>query len=122
MLRLRTLDPELPIECRLAWAGTSVALASVFRPDMADERDFLKAWANQAAFLQRPPPFISAQFHRAIGDSPTDLNYAVWESIAAFPAAFANPDFRATLTCYASTATASPHPLQDVAVPDVSVA
>lgn len=59
---------------------------------------------------------------RAIGESPTYLNYAVWESIAAFRAAFTHPDFVAKLSDYPSSAVASPHLFQKVAAPGVCVA
>ncbi len=58
----------------------------------------------------------------AIGDSPAYLNYAVWESTAAFRAAFANPEFRAKLSAYPASAVASPHLFQKVAVSGVCVA
>jgi len=72
--------------------------------------------------MKRQPGFISTQLHRAIGDSPAYLNYAVWESTAAFRAAFANPEFRAKLSAYPGSAVASPHLFQKVAVPGVCVA
>lgn len=122
MPRLRALDPSFPVGCQLALDATSVVLANVGTLDRADERDFLRAWANDAAFMKRQPGFISAQLHRAVGDSPTYLTYAIWESIAALRAAFTSPEFRATLSCYPSAAAASPHLFQKVAVPDICVA
>ena len=52
--------------------------------DKADEQNFLQAWQNDAGF-------ISTQLHRAIGENPTYLNYAAWQSTAAFRAAFTHP-------------------------------
>ena len=72
--------------------------------------------------MKRQPGFISTQLHRALGENPTYLNYAVWESRAAFRAAFSNPDFQAKLAAYPSSAVASPHLFQKVAVPDICVA
>jgi heme-degrading monooxygenase HmoA len=66
--------------------------------------------------------FIFTRLHRAIGESPTYLNYAIWESIADFRAAFTHPEFRARLSEYPSSAVASPHLFQKVAVPGICVA
>src|SRR5215475_10578536 len=59
---------------------------------------------------------------RALGESPTYLNYAVWESTAHYRAAFGHPEFRAKLPSYPSSVVASPHLFQKVAVPNICVA
>jgi len=122
MSLLRPLDPGFPIERQIAMEATSVVLVNVFTLDKADEQTFLQAWQNDAAFMKQQPGFISTQLHRAIGESPTFLNYAVWESTAAFRAAFTRPEFRAKLSAYPSSAVASPHLFQKVAVPGICVA
>ena len=119
---LRPLDPAFPIDRQLAVDATPVVLVNLVTLDKADEPRFLEAWQNDAAFMKRQPGFISTQLHRAIGDSPTYLNYAVWESTATFRAAFAHPQFRAKLSAYPSSAVASPHLFQKVAVPGICVA
>jgi heme-degrading monooxygenase HmoA len=119
---MRPLDPTFPIERQIAVDASPVVLVNVFTLDMADEQSFLQAWQDDAQFMKRQPGFISTQLHRAIGDSPTYLNYAVWESTAAFRAAFTNPEFRAKLSTYPSSAVASPHLFQKVAIPGVCVA
>ena len=119
---LRPLDPKFPIERQIAIAASPVVLVNVFTLDKADEEIFLSAWQNDAAFMKRQPGFISTQLHRAIGDSPTYLNYAVWESTDDFRAAFTHPEFRAALSSYPASAVASPHLFQKVAVPGVCVA
>ncbi|MGX1996356.1 antibiotic biosynthesis monooxygenase family protein [Xanthomonas axonopodis pv. cassiae] len=93
-----------------------MVLVNVFTLDAADEPAFLAAWQDDAQFMKRQPGFISTQLHRAIGDSPTYLNYAVWESTATFRAAFTHPEFIAKLSAYPSSAIASPHLFQKVAV------
>ncbi len=95
---------------------------NVFTLDKADEEGFLATWRDDADFMKRQPGFISTQLHRAIGVSPTYLNYAVWESTAAFRAAFSHPEFRAKLALYPSSAVASPHLFQKVAVSGICVA
>jgi heme-degrading monooxygenase HmoA len=122
MSLLRPLDPSFPIERQLGIETGPVVLVNVFTLDKADEASFLKVWQNDAVFMKRQPGFISTQLHRALGDNPTYLNYAVWETTAAFKAAFSNPDFQAKLAAYPSSAVASPHLFQKVAVPSICVA
>jgi heme-degrading monooxygenase HmoA len=122
MSLLRPLDPTFPIERQIAIDASPVVLVNVLTVDKADEQTFLKTWENDAAFVKRQPGFISTQLHRAVGESPTYLNYAVWESTAAFRAAFSHPEFRAKLALYPSSAVASPHLFQKVGVPGICVA
>ncbi len=122
MALLRPLDPKFPIERQIGIEASPVVLVNVFTLDKADEQTFLEAWQADAAFMKRQPGFISTQLHRGIGESPTYLNYAVWESTAHFRAAFGHPEFRAGLSAYPSSAVASPHLFQKVAVPGVCVA
>ena len=122
MSLLRPLDPAFPIERQLAVEAAPVVLVNVFTLDKADEPEFLKVWRDDAEFMKRQPGFISTQLHRAVGDSPTYLNYAVWESTAAFRAAFTHPEFVAKLSAYPSSAVATPHLFQKVAVEGVCVA
>src|SRR5246127_5285568 len=119
---LRPLDPAFPIDRQLVVDATPVVLVNLVTLDKADEPRFLEAWQDDPAFMKRQPGFISTQLHRAIGESPTYLNYAVWESTAAFRAAFAHPEFRAKLSAYPSAAVGSPHLFQKVAVQGVCVA
>src|ERR1700758_1342463 len=119
---LRPLDPAFPIERQLAIDASPVVLVNVFTLDKADEQTFLKAWQDDAVFLKRQPGFISTQLHHAIGESPTYLNYAVWETTADFRAAFSHPQFRAKLSAYPSSAVASPHLFQKIAVQGVCLA
>jgi len=122
MSLLRPLDPAFPIERQIAIDASPVVLVNVFTLDRADEGTFLEAWQDDAVFMKRQPGFIATQLHRAIGESPTYLNYAVWESTADFRAAFTHPQFRAKLSAYPSSAVASPHLFQKVAVANVCVA
>jgi len=122
MSLLRALDPAFPIDRQITIDAGPVVLVNVFTLDKADEQDFLTIWQDDAAFMKRQPGFISTQLHRAIGDSPTYLNYAIWETTAHFRAAFAHPEFRAKLSQYPSSAVASPHLFRKVAVPDICVA
>ena len=94
MSLLRPLDPSFPIERQIAIEAGPVVLVNVVTLDKADEQTFLKTWQDDAAFMKRQSGFISTQLHRALGESPTYLNYAVWESTAHYRAAFGHPEFR----------------------------
>jgi heme-degrading monooxygenase HmoA len=122
MSLLRPMDPAFPIERQLAVDASPVVLVNIFTLDQADEQAFLQNWRDDALFMKRQPGFISTQLHRAIGESPTYLNYAVWESTADFRSAFTHPEFIAKLSAYPSSAVASPHLFQKVAAPGVCVA
>ena len=122
MSSMRPLDPAFPIDRQIAIDAISVVLVNVFTLDKADEQIFLQAWQTDAAFMKQQPGFISTQLHRAIGESPTYLNYAVWESTADFRAAFMHPEFRSKLSAYPPSAVASPHLFQKLAVPGICVA
>ncbi len=121
MSPLRALDPTFPIERQIVLEASPVVLVNLFTLDTADEQAFLRTWQDDALFMKQQPGFISTQLHRAIGDSPTYLNYAVWETTAHFRAAFTSPEFRAKLSGYPSSAVASPHLFQKVAVAGVCV-
>jgi len=122
MLSLRPMDPAFPIERQLAVDASPVVLVNVFTFDQADEHALLEAWEHDAQFMKQQPGFISTQLHRAIGESPTYLNYAVWETTAAFRAAFTDPEFLARLSDYPSSVVATPHLFRKVAVSGICVA
>ncbi|SFP76143.1 Heme-degrading monooxygenase HmoA [Bradyrhizobium sp. Ghvi] len=122
MSLLRPLDPSFPVDRQIAIEANSVVLVNPFTLDKADEAAFLKVWQDDAAFMKRQPGFISTQLHRALGDSSTYLNYAVWESTAHFRTAFTHPDFLAKIASYPASAIASPHLFQKVAVSGICVA
>ncbi|WP_221981736.1 antibiotic biosynthesis monooxygenase family protein [Rhizobium laguerreae] len=122
MSLMRPMDPAFPIDRQIAIDASAIVLINLFTLDKADEQAFLDAWQADAAFMKRQPGFISTQMHRAVGESPAYLNYAVWDSTADFRAAFSHPEFRAKLSAYPSSAVASPHLFQKVAVPGICVA
>lgn len=112
MSLLKPLDEKLPIERQLGIAAAPVVLINHFTLDVADERGLLDAWTDDSELMKRQPGFISTQLHRAIGDSPTYLNYAVWDSTVTFRGTFTHPEFVAKLSAYPSSAVASPHLFQ----------
>lgn len=122
MSLLRPLDPNFPIEKQLNVSSSPVVLINIFTLDNADETSFLKAWKDDAEFMKKQGGFISTQLHRAIGDSPVFLNYAIWETTADFKAAFSHPEFIAKLSAYPSSAIATPHLFEKISVPGICVA
>jgi heme-degrading monooxygenase HmoA len=81
----------------------------------------LKAWEVDANWMKQQPGYISTQLHQGIGSSTVFMNYAVWESVAHFRAAFTHPEFKAALEHYPSTAVASPHLFTRLTVPNLCV-
>ncbi|NEJ72715.1 antibiotic biosynthesis monooxygenase [Rhizobium phaseoli] len=118
----RPIDPAFPIEFQIGVDASPVVLVNIFTLSKDDEAAFLEAWKADAAFMKAQPGFISTQLHRAIGESPAHLNYAVWELTRDFQAAFTHPEFVAKLSAYPSSAVAMPHLFQRVAVPGICVA
>ena len=100
----------------------AVVLVNTFVLPPEDADRFLASWTADAAIMKRQPGFISTQLHRGIAGSGVFLNYAIWESVAHFRAAFVNPEFQARLADYPASVTASPHLLRPVAVPGICVA
>jgi heme-degrading monooxygenase HmoA len=122
MVQMRPLDPAFTLERQLGVDAAPVVLVNVFTLDKADEQAFLHMWQDDAAFMKLQPGFVSTQLHRAIGESPTYLNYAAWESTAHFQAAFTHPEFRAKLSGYPASVVVTPHLFQKVGVPGICVA
>ena len=122
MPMLRPLDPAFPIERQLSTEASPIVLINLFTVDKIDEPALLTAWAHDAEFMKLQPGFISTQLHRAIGGSCAYLNYAIWETTAAFRAAFSHPEFQSRLSAYPSSAVAAPHLFQKIAVPGICVA
>jgi heme-degrading monooxygenase HmoA len=123
MLKLQECDALISIRDQLTDESKEpVVLVNVFHaaPEQADA--LVSAWADDARYLKTQTGFISAQLHRGIAGSGTFLNYAVWESVSAFRAAFANPIFQAKLGGYPDGVTGSPHLFRKLAVDGVCVA
>ncbi|MEW6533030.1 MAG: antibiotic biosynthesis monooxygenase family protein [Thermodesulfobacteriota bacterium] len=122
MIQLRPLDELVPIQNQLGESVSPVILINIFHVEPDDVDALLKAWEADANWMKKQPGFISTQLHRGIGGSCVFLNYAVWESVAHFREAFSHPEFRSSLEAYPSSAVASPHLFQKIAVPNICVA
>jgi heme-degrading monooxygenase HmoA len=119
MLSLRPLDERVPIQQQLGAEVSPAILINVFTVASEDVDGLLAAWEHDANWMKKQLGYISTQLHRGIGGSCTFLNYAVWESVAHFRAAFTNPEFHATLAAYPSSVVASPHLFEKMAVPNL---
>lgn len=122
MLNLRPLDPVVPIEQQLRATAAPVVLVNIFTVAEADIPALTSAWENDANWMKRQPGYISTQLHRGIGGSCVFLNYAVWDSVDQFRAAFTHPEFLNALGAYPSSAVAQPHLFSKVAVPNLCAA
>ncbi|MEZ5958749.1 MAG: antibiotic biosynthesis monooxygenase family protein [Hyphomonadaceae bacterium] len=116
MLRLKPLDETFPIESQLTTEQSPVVLINLFEVDAADEAALMRAWEADANWMKQQPGYLSTQLHRALGESRLFLNYAIWESVADFRAAFTNPDFQSALAHYPSSVVAAPHLFRKLAV------
>lgn len=116
MLEIKAFDPDCSIQSQLGTEQTPVILMNPFHVAREDIDAVVKAWEADATWLKKQPGFISTQLHRAIEPSTMFFNYAVWESTAHFRAAFAHPDFQATLAAYPDGTVAAPHLFERVAV------
>jgi heme-degrading monooxygenase HmoA len=115
------MDRSVTLADQLKSDEGPVVLINTFVVPPEDAGRLLDAWSADAAVMKSQPGFISTQLHRGIAGSGVFLNYAVWQSVAHFRAAFANPEFRARLGQYPETATACPHLFRKVEVPGICV-
>jgi heme-degrading monooxygenase HmoA len=120
MLKFAELDERVSLSQQLATEDGPVVLANVFTVAPEDTDALVDAWTADAIILKAKPGFISTQLHRGIGGSSTFLNYAVWESVSSFRAAFSDPKFQASLSRYPDSVVASPHLFRKVEAPGVS--
>ena len=120
-MQLNPLDTQVPIFQQLGSEVSPVVLVNIFQVDEADKDALLKAWENDANWMKQQSGYISTQLHQAIGGSNVFFNYAVWESVAHFRAAFEHPDFKSALQQYPASAVASPHLFQRLTVPNLCV-
>jgi heme-degrading monooxygenase HmoA len=121
MLQLQPLDPQMPIFRQLSSEDTPIVLVNLFYVAEADVPDLLIAWEQDGNWMKRQPGFLSTQLHQGIGGSTTFLNYAVWESVAHFRAAFNHPEFKSALEKYPSSVVASPLLFKRLSVPNLCV-
>ena len=121
MLQIKPLDPSVPIFQQLNTDVSPVVLVNVFQVAEADIPALLKAWEVDANWMKLQPGYISTQLHQGIAGSTVFMNYAVWESVAHFRAAFNHPEFKKALEHYPPSVVASPHLFTRLTVPNLCV-
>jgi heme-degrading monooxygenase HmoA len=121
MLQLRPLDDNVPIFRQLGSELSPVVLVNIFNVAEADIPALMKAWEADANWMKAQPGYISTQLHQGIAGSTVFMNYALWESVAHFRAAFNHPEFKSALAHYPSSAVASPHLFTRLTVPNLCV-
>lgn len=122
MAALEPLDKRVPISAQLNESVSPVTLINVFTVDSSEVDALLKAWEHDANWMKKQPGYISTQLHRGIAGSCVFLNYAVWESVEHFRAAFTHPEFIQAVQAYPASAVAQPHLFSKVAVPNLCTA
>jgi heme-degrading monooxygenase HmoA len=121
MLQLRPLDVNVPIFHQFQADQSPVVLVNIFQVAEADIPSLLKAWAEDASWMKRQPGFLSTQLHQGIAGSTVLMNYAVWESVAHFRAAFNHLEFKQSLEQYPASTVASPHLFTRLSVSNLCV-
>jgi heme-degrading monooxygenase HmoA len=120
VLKLEEMDERVSLSEQMGGDEAPVVLVNVFTVAPEDVNALLEAWAADASVLKTKPGFVSTQLHRGIGGSSTFLNYAVWESVGAFRAAFSDPEFQASFARYPDSTVARPHLFQKVGITGLS--
>jgi heme-degrading monooxygenase HmoA len=121
MLQLQSLDPIVSVFQQLEAEQSPVMLLNIFWVTEEDSSAVIKAWAADALWMKQQPGFISTQLHQGVGGSTVLMNYAVWESVSHFRAAFNHPDFKRALEAYPSSTIASPHLFKRLSISNLCV-
>jgi heme-degrading monooxygenase HmoA len=121
VLQLKPLDENVPIFQQMNSEVSPVVLVNIFHVAASDIPALMKAWEADANWMKMQPGYISTQLHEGIAGSNVFMNYALWESVAHFRAAFTHPEFTDALGRYPSSAVASPHLFTRLAVPNLCV-
>ena len=122
MPKLESLDEAVTLADQMEADEGPVVLINLFTVDAADEQALLDAWTHDANFMKAQPGYISTQLHRGIAGSSTFMNYAVWQDVQSFRAAFLHPEFQSRIADYPESAVARPHLFKKLAVANHCVA
>lgn len=121
MAKFIEMDEKVTLSEQLEENVSPVILINKFNVNPEEADQFLKAWADDAAYFKSQPGFISAQLHRGIRGSRIFVNYAIWESTAHLKKALNNIDIQTRLSDYPPSTVVSPHLFKKVAVPGICV-
>lgn len=122
MAKFVEMDEHVTLSRQMEEEGISVPiiLFNRFTINPEDVDGFLKAWTDDATLMKQQPGFTSTQLHRGIAGSTTFVNYAVWDSVAAYKNAVSKVDVRSRLSNYPASTVVSPHLFKKVAIPGIS--
>ena len=113
MSLMRPMDPAFPID-------RQISIVSLASPISRSTDEQAPCRRQVDGLMKRQPGFISTQMHRAVGESPAYLNYAIWESTTRFPGGILASGVSGEASRpILSSAVASPHLFQKVAVPGI---
>ncbi|RKR45185.1 antibiotic biosynthesis monooxygenase [Paraburkholderia sp. BL17N1] len=118
MHRFEPVDPVYPV-ARQADIDTASIMVNLLTMKPGDEAAFPAAWTADSLFMKCQAGFVSTQLNRAIGENPTNLNYAVFHDVAAWRSAFRTPEFQQRLNTPPAYVAARSHLFAKVAVPDL---
>lgn len=121
MPKMVEMDQAVTMGDQLKADEDAVILINIFVVPPSESDALLDAWTKDAGHMKQQPGFISTQIHRGIAGSGTFLNYAVWQSVGHFRAAFTSPEFQKSLADYPDSATISPQLFKKVEVPGICV-
>ena len=121
MSQIKPLDDKVPIFRQIDSDMAPVVLVNIFQVAEPDIPALIKAWQENANWMKQQPGCISTQLHQGIAGSTVLMNYAVWESVAHFRAAFQHPEFRKANEQYPPSTIASPHLFTRLSVPNLCV-
>ncbi|MGJ8615818.1 MAG: antibiotic biosynthesis monooxygenase family protein [Sulfitobacter sp.] len=122
MSGFQELDAIVTLADQMQSEEGPIVLINLFTVDAAEEDALLKAWAHDADFMKAQPGYISTQLHKGIAGSSTFINYAVWQDVQTFRAAFTNPEFQRRISEYPASAVARPHLFKKLAVENHCIA
>lgn len=106
---------------RLSSQQTDSPRQELRRDKLINKDSHYYPWTDDATIFKQQPGFISTQLHRGISGSGTFINYAVWESVAAYKKATSNVGIQTRLSNYPASTVASPHLFEKLAVPDICI-
>ncbi len=122
MSKLQELDPIVALADQLQSEEGPIVLVNVFTVDAAEEDALVTAWTHDAHFMKEQPGYVSTQLHKGIAGSSTFMNYAIWQDVASFRAAFTNPEFQRRIGQYPPSAVTRPHLFTKLAIDNLCTA
>ena len=121
MIKVQEFNSAVPFFGQLGLQDSTgpVYLVFVFNVPADCEAQFLACWKNHGAVMGRFDGYGSEKLHRGLAHSQVYINYARWQSLAHFGAAFASPESQACLAAYPEACTFTGQVLSPVAVEGV---